>query len=188
MPAADKRKVGDRVQNEKERTGQMEEVSHHQIRGPGLLKFGEAVEDIEGVASLAFDDVVEIDRESLEEMGQLHVFYLEALSRGKDRLVLRKAYVDKIPSVLYRLIREPLRDAAELVERRDLPNDIVSKTYVLQGLVHVGNTGTCLVKSCHDYPPLLRKCADGLPVQGCLPSLILVSNLFLAVADGIAVG
>ena len=63
VPAAQDRKIRDGVQREQEGTGQVKEISHHEISGPGLLQLGKTVKDIEGVTPFPFDQIVNINGE-----------------------------------------------------------------------------------------------------------------------------
>ena len=149
MASAYQREVCDGVEDEQKGAGQVEEVAHHQVGRPRLLKLRQAVEYIERVIALALDQVMDVHGERLEAMGQLDMLDLQSLARGEDRLVLSKADVDEVPAVLDRLVGELLRDSAELVERRYLPDDIVSEADVLQRLVHHRDTGLYFFKCCH---------------------------------------
>ena len=99
------------VQAEQVRACQMEEVAHHQVRGPGLLQLRQAVEHVKGVFSLFFDGVMDGDGEGLEPVAQLHREDLQPLHGLQYGRVLREADVDKVPVVLRRLGREdPAQD------------------------------------------------------------------------------
>ena len=74
MSAAQYREIRDGVQRKQEGTGQVEEVSHHEIRCPRLLQFGKTVKDIEGIAPFPFDEIVNVNGEGFKEMGKGHMY------------------------------------------------------------------------------------------------------------------
>ena len=94
VPAPQDGKIGHRIQNEKEGTGQVKEVPHEQVRRPGGLQLRQAVKNIEGIIPLFFNDVVDLHRKGLKPVRQGHPDDPQALHGGQDGVMLRKADIE----------------------------------------------------------------------------------------------
>ena len=149
MPAADHREVGDRIQLEQERTGEMEEISHHQVGCPRLLQFGKTVKNIKGVFAFLLDQVVDIHRKSLKPVGELHGNNAYAFLLRQNRRMLGKAHIDQFLSFPDDLLRKSRGKQAEFLKGRHLPHDVVPQADGIQSLIHSRDAGINSVKSCH---------------------------------------
>ena len=99
MLSPDDRKEGNCVQNEKERAGDPEKVAHHQICCPGSLQIGKTVENVKGIFSFLFDDIMNVYGKGFEPVrqGQLNCFDLRMPC--DQRLMPRKAEINDITLV-----------------------------------------------------------------------------------------
>ena len=141
MPAPQHGKIGYRIQDEEKWTGQVEEVPHQQVRRPGRLKLRQAVKHIEGIIAFFLYDVVNLHREGLKAVGQGDLYNPQPLHRRKNRFMLREPDVKEVPSIPQGLFRERYRHCAELIQRTDFPDHIVSQADIIQCGIHGRNTG-----------------------------------------------
>ena len=116
MSAAQHRKIRDSIQREQEGTGQMKEVSHHEISCPCLLQLGETVEDVEGVAPFLFDQIVNVDGEGFKEMGERDMHLTHTGHGGQDGIVSGKTDVKHVPPVADGLFGKGSGKDAKLVQ------------------------------------------------------------------------
>ena len=192
MAAADDREEGDRIQDEQEGTCDPEEVAHHQVRGPGSLQLRQAVEDIEGILSLLFNDLMDLDGEGLEPVGQGNDHALHFRAFGYEFRMGGKAEVDDFPAVLLRLLDEGDRETAELFQHGYAPDDVVTHADRIEGLVQGGNAGQHFVKCGHGDISLHRigrlREGPGLFFFGDDGLLEAALSLVFGNVDGIAAG
>ena len=73
MFASDQREECNSIEYEKERTGNLEEVTHHKVRSPCGLQFGKAVENIESIASFFFDKLMYCNGKCFESVREFHI-------------------------------------------------------------------------------------------------------------------
>lgn len=135
---ADYREVRHGVELIEVRTGHAEEVAHHLVRVPRDLQLGEAVEDVEGALTFFGYAVVDVHGEGLEAEHGVELVHLQSRLRAEHALVPRVVHVYKVAPVLERLLGKSLREKPVLVQRRDLPDDVVAHTDVVEHLIHAG--------------------------------------------------
>jgi hypothetical protein len=138
MVAAHQRKKGDCVHFKQIRTGHAEKVAHHQVRGPGALQLGQAVENIENAAALTGDDVVNPGCKRLEA--------LVGVQRKGDRVpggnkggMLGETHIDQTAAVALCLFDEFCHENGIILQRGYLKDHIVSDPDVIEQRVQTGN-------------------------------------------------
>ena len=99
MSAPDQRKEGDRIQLKQKRTGDAEEIAHHQIRRPGSLQFRQAVKNVESVPAGFRNQVVDRDRERLKPVRQFNVYCPDLRMAFRQRRVRRETNINDLPPV-----------------------------------------------------------------------------------------
>ena len=149
MLAADDREEGNRVEDEEERTGDAEEVAHHQIGRPCRLQLRQAVKHIEGVLSLPLDQVVNIHRKILKPVVKRHLDGLHLRTVLHKRLVAREAEIDDVPLIRLRLADIGLHKQPKLRKVRHSPDNIVTEPDIVKRLVHLRDTAFHFIKRCH---------------------------------------
>ena len=152
VPPPHDREIGHSIQLKQIRTGHPEEVSHHQIRIPDGLQFGQAVEDIERVPPVSCDLIVDSHRKAFKSCIRIkfhHLYLFQDLRLCQDRLVLGKPDIDDIAVVFDRLLHIWDGKKPKLIEVCDLPYHIVAHADVVQDLIHLRDPALYFVKSCH---------------------------------------
>ena len=162
VPAPEHRKISDRIQNEKEGTGQMEKIPHEQVCRPGRLQLRQTVEDIEGIIAFLFDDVVDLHGEGLKAVGQGNLNDPQALHGRQDRLMLRKTDIEQVSLIPHGLLRKGDCHCAELIQRSHFPDHVVPQTDIVQCGIHRRNARSNWFICCHEQPPFLLSIQDSL--------------------------
>ena len=126
VAVAQHREVGDGVELVEVRAGHHEEVAEHEVRVPVGGEVREAVEHVVGAAPGLGDDAVDRGGEALEAERRREPVDLGALARLDERRVAREAEVDE-PLARRARPRDERRDERDvLVDRVDLPDDVVA--------------------------------------------------------------
>ena len=130
------RKESNRVEYEKERTGNPEKIPHHKICSPCCLKLGQTVKYIEGFLSFLLDHVMNIYCKVFKPVGKGNsdCFYLIAILY--EWLVACKPEINDIAVIFLRLLYIWLHKQLKLRKLRDAPYNIITHPYVINSRIH----------------------------------------------------
>ena len=126
MLSPDDREESHRIQDKEERTGDTEEIAHHEVRRPGGLELGKTVEHIKRVQSLLLNDVMDIHRKGFKAVRQRDPDCFDFRTFFYQRFMACKAEIDDIPAVLLRLPDIWVHKQPELRKIRYPPHHVVA--------------------------------------------------------------
>lgn len=122
------------------RNGQVtRKVAHHQVCCPGCLQIGKAVENIEGVFSFPFNDVVYIHGKGFKAVGQRQTDRFDLGAVGNQGVMACKTEIDDIPPVADCLFHIGFHKQPELGQVRHPPDDIVPQPDIVKRRIHFRN-------------------------------------------------
>ena len=136
-------KIGDRIELEEVRAGDQEEVSDHQVRGPGREEIGEAVKDVKSPLAGQRGDFVHLGCESFEPGARIQFVNGDRRVRFQKRPVLGETDVNDLLFVRKGPGHKRIDKTRIDFDVVYLPDHIVSDPEPVQEVIQAVHTGTC---------------------------------------------
>ncbi|MEZ5085288.1 MAG: hypothetical protein R2722_03230 [Tessaracoccus sp.] len=132
---AQEREIGDGVQFEEPRAGDLEEVHHHQVGVPGVMQIGQGVEHVIGVLAHIGQQLQHVHREALETDGWVDDAGLDVGVVVQPGFADSEADVHDSAAVALGTHDEGFDDHGEVAGQVDVPHHVVPQPQLLDGLV-----------------------------------------------------
>jgi len=144
--------VGHRVELKKIRACNNEEISDHEVSGPGQEEIGEGIEYIEHIPAFLADDIVHLGGKGFKS--RIRVEFIDGRPAGIDQGGMAgKTHIDDPLAVPQGLLHEGEDKAAVILDVVHLEDYVVAAPEVIEDLVQTLNARTDTGKRDHGRPP-----------------------------------
>ena len=146
--------IGDRIEIEEARTGQTEKIAHLTVRLPDVGEIGKAVEHIERFAACGLDHRVHLVHKHIEAGCRVGIVELGVV---QQQGMFGEAKIDQSPAGSPGCLGIGPDQGKVILERLDLPDDVVAALHAAQHRVKFRQTGGRRKFPAHPFPAELAR-------------------------------